>query len=117
MRSFDPLLRLRRTKIYRPGTYKSRPDRVNWDQYETRVWNAHRKKRRGSGIWEELQMRRNDSRKSAILREAETVADEYIRSALLTPRRRPVFPSALFAAGGALAAGVIWLVLHLTHVI
>ena len=117
MRSFDPLLRLRRTKIYRPGMYKSLPNRVNWDQFETRVWCAQTEKRRSYGILEGSQMKRKDGRKSAILREAESVADEYIRSALLTPRRRPELHPAVFAAAGTLLAGGVWLVLHLMHVI
>ena len=63
-------------------------------------------------------MRRMESGKCDILREAETVADAYLRSALLTPRRRRSGPSgALFAALGAVGTGLVWLALHLAHIL
>ena len=47
-------------------------------------------------------MKRKDIGKNSILREAQSVADAYIRSALLTPERRP----RRFPAGAALGVAV-----------
>ncbi|MBR1497662.1 MAG: hypothetical protein IJ617_08565 [Oscillospiraceae bacterium] len=139
---FHPLLRLRRTKIYEPGrakrAYKSLPKGLDWKQLEDSPRPPARDVLRGVGrhvvlvdspdprvfeqaifiIREDYLMKRKDGGKSEILREAETVADAYIRSALLVPRRRrPRIPPALFAAAGAVLAGGVLLALHLLHIL
>ena len=137
---FDPLLRLRRTKIYRPGAAwnKTLPKGLNWKQLEDSSGLPEQGVLKGVGrrvvlvrspdprifeqaifiIREDFLMKRKDGGKSEILREAETVADAYIRSALLVPRRRrKSVPPALFAAAGALLAGGVLLALHLLGVV
>ena len=135
---FHPLQRLKRTKIYCPGMYKALPKGLNWKQLEERPYDACSGVVKGVGkrvvvvdspdprvfeqaifiIREEFLMKRKDGGKSEILREAETVADAYIRSALLPPRRRRLnIPPALAAAAGALLAAGVWLALHLMHII
>ena len=135
---FHPLQHLKRTKIYRPGMYKALPKGLNWKQLEERPYDPCSGVVKGVGkrvvvvdspdprvfeqaifiIREEFLMKRKEGGKSEILREAETVADAYIRSALLPPRRRrPDIPPALSAAAGALLSAGVWLALHLMHII
>ena len=129
--------RLKKTKVYQPGGYKGLPKGVNWQQTENRT------KREGRGILkgvnkrvivvnspdprifeqaifiirEDVLMGKN-GRNCDILREAQEVADRYIRTAVLPPRQPPrrVSPAVL-ALGGAVLAGIVWLALHLAHVI
>ncbi|MBR1659879.1 MAG: hypothetical protein IJ705_06135 [Oscillospiraceae bacterium] len=138
---FHPLLRFGRTKIYRPGMNKALPKGLNWKQLEARPRVFEGGVLKGVGrrvvvvdspdprvfeqaifiIREEFLMARKNGGKSEILREAETVADAYIRSALLSPRRRPRLSPALFAAlcagGGALLSAGVWFALRLANLL
>ena len=126
--------RLGRTKVYTPGMYKGLPKRLNWEQIEARPRQEGRNVVKGTSkrvvvvkspdsrvfeqaifIVREDFLARRAGGGGDILREAQDVADHYIRSTVLEPRkfRLPYLPLPLkigAAAGGA--AGVVWAALH-----
>ena len=128
--------RLKPTKIYRPGMYKSLPKRLNWEQIEARPRQEGNNVVKGTSkrvvvvrspdsrvfeqaifIIREDFMKRKDNNQNDILREAQAVADHYIRAMVRPPRRRlSRIPPYAFAALGAVLAGAVWLALHLTGV-
>ena len=130
------LQRLRKTKRYVPERNSGLPKRLNWEEMETR------RRQEGNGVLkgtnkrvvvvkspdpeifeqaifiirEDYCMKRNDMGKSRILKEAQSVADAYIRSALLSPERRvrrfPPMAAAGIALAAALLAGLGFYLLH-----
>ena len=125
---------LGRTKVYTPGMYKGLPKRLNWEQIEARPRQEGRNVVKGtskrvvvvkspdSRVFEQaiFIVREDFSGKRAggggdILREAQDVADHYIRNTVLEPRkfRLPCLPlpAKIGAAAGG-AAGVAWAALH-----
>ncbi|MCC8078357.1 MAG: hypothetical protein LUC21_02700 [Oscillospiraceae bacterium] len=128
--------RLKKTKIYRPGMHNGLPKRLNWEQIEAKRRQEENAMLKGMSrrvvvikspdsrmfeqaifIVREDHLKRKDNSRSDILREAQEVADRYIRSALSTPgrRERRIVPPAFIAGGAALLAAVGWLLLHFFH--
>ena len=127
--------RLGRTKVYTPGMYKGLPKRLNWEQIEARPRQEGRNVVKGtskrvvvvkspdSRVFEQaiFIVREDFIAKRAggggdILREAQDVADHYIRSTVLEPRRfrlpvRLPLPAKIGVAAGGVA-GVAWAALH-----
>ena len=116
--------RLRRTRIYDPYMNKRIPKRLNWEQIEARQQKEGRRVVKGTSkrivvvkspdpkIFEEaIFIVKEDffggrERRSA-LKEAQRVADEYIRGAVSGPRSRlRRIPPLLWAAIGALLSGL-----------
>lgn len=138
MRELNLFQMLRPTKVYRPGMYKGLPKRVNWQQIEARPRQEGMNVVKGTSkrvvvvknpdprifeqaifIVREDFLKHRDRNQNDILREAQQVADSYIKSTVLPPKRRLLFrlpPAAFAGVGAALSAGV-WLLLHLTNVI
>lgn len=128
---------LRRTKVYHPGMYKGLPKRLNWEQIEARPRQGGKNVVKGTSkrvvvvkspdpkifeqaifIVREDFLKRTGSDQGDILREAQDVADRYIRATVRAPGRRfPHLPPYAFAAFGALFAGAVWLALHLLGII
>ena len=118
--------RLRRTRIYDPRMHKPRPDRLNWEQIEARPQREGRRVIKGTSkrvvvvkspdpkVFEEAifivkeDFLGRQSRTSA-LKEAQKVADAYIRSAVSAPRSlmRRIPPLAWAAVGAAVSALVV----------
>ena len=129
--------RLRRTKVYHPGMYKGMPKRLNWEQIEARPRQEGSNVVKGTSkrvvvvknpdsrvfeqaifIVREDFLNHRERNQNDILREAQQVADHYIKSTVLAPKRRlPHIPPAFLAGFGVLLAGAAWLVLHLTGVV
>lgn len=121
LRLFD---RLRRTRIYVPGMYKPLPKRLNWEQIEARPPKEGRNVVKGTSkrivvvkspdpkVFEQaIFIVREDffgkSGRANALKEAQEVADDYIKSAM-SPGRCGVLariPPALWAVIGAVLAG------------
>lgn len=122
------LQRFRRTRAYRPGMYKPLPKRLNWEQIEARprregVQNVVKGtskrvvvvKSPDSRVFEQaIFIVREDFLKGRgggtqpdIIREAQQVADRYIKTAVLPPGKRFSFSrlslTLLIAAGIGLA--------------
>ena len=129
--------RLKKTKVYRLGEYRGVPKRVNWEQTELRAKRAGYGAPKGVGkrvivvdspdprvfeqaifIIREDYLMGNNGRGGDILREAQDVADRYIRLSLLPPQRKKIWriPPSLIALAGAILAGAVLLTLHLVHV-
>ena len=126
--------RLGRTKVYTPGMYKGLPKRLNWEQIEARPRQEGRNVVKGTSkrvvvvkspdsrvfeqaifIVREDFLARRAGGGGDILREAQDVADHYIRSTVLEPRkfRLPCLPlPAKIGAASAGAAGLVWAALH-----
>ena len=128
--------RLRRTRVYDPRVNKPLPKRLNWEQIEKRPRQEGRKVVKGTSkriivvkspdpkVFEQaIFIVREDFRgkegasSSDVLREAQRVADDYIRSSVSGSRRLLArIPPAAFAAAGAALTGAAWLVLRLTGI-
>ena len=124
--------RLRRTKIYDPHMHKPRPDRLNWEQIEARPQREGKRVVKGTSkrivvvkspdpkVFEEaIFIVKEDflgrgGRMSA-LKEAQKVADAYIRSSVSAPRGflRRLPPLAWAALGAVLSALTVWLLCQL----
>ena len=129
--------RLMKTKVYHPGMYKGLPKRLNWEQIEARPRQGGRNVVKGTSkrvvvvkspdpkvfeqaifIVREDFLRRTGSDQNDILREAQDVADRYIRATVRVPGRRfPSLPPYAFAVFGALFAGAVLLALRLFGVL
>ena len=129
------LTKLRRTRVYRPGMYNAFPKRLNWEQIEKRPRQEGRNVVKGTTkrvivvkspnpkfFEQAIFIVRDDcggrdgAKPSDVLREAQKVADDYIRSSMGLPGTESVFsriPAPAFAGLGAAVAGLVWLVLHL----
>ena len=129
--------RLGRTKVYTPGMYKGLPKRLNWEQIEARPRQEGRNVVKGTSkrvvvvkspdsrvfeqaifIVREDFLARRAGGGGDILREAQDVADHYIRSTVLEPRkfnlRLPAslpLPAKIGAVAGGVA-GVAWAAMH-----
>jgi len=127
------LQRLRRTKIYDPYMHKPRPDRLNWEQIEARPQREGKRVVKGTSkrivvvkspdpkVFEEAifivkeDFLGRQGRPSA-LKEAQKVADAYIRDTVsarrsLVRRIPPLAWAAIGAAVSALAVIVLnWLI-------
>ena len=124
--------RIRRTKTYVPGMNKTLPKRLNWEQIESRPEKERKQVVKGTSkrivvvkspdpnVFEEaIFIVKEDflgrSRRPDALKEAQKVADAYIRGAVAAPRRllsrcKPL----LWAAVGALvSAGAVWFLTRL----
>ena len=122
------LEKFRRTRAYRPGMYKALPKRLNWEQIEARprregVQNVVKGtskrvvvvKSPDSRVFEQaifivredFLKRRDGGTQTDIIREAQQVADRYIKTAVLPPGKRFSFSrlslALLIAAGVGLA--------------
>ncbi len=126
-----PLLRFLPTRIYRPGMHKTSRKRLDWDKIEAHRQREGREMVKGRNkrvvivkspdprVFEQaIFILREDfspGRGGAdIVREAEKVADHYLKGALYAPKRlllklRPL----LIGAGSALLALLLWLVFRL----
>ena len=119
------LERFRRTRAYRPGMYNALPKRLNWEQIEARprregvenvVKGTSKRvvvvKSPDSRIFEQaifivredFLKGRGGERQSDIIREAQQVADRYIKTAVLPPGRR--FPFSRVSLALLIAAGI-----------
>lgn len=116
--------RLRRTKIYRPGMHKTLPKRLDWEQIETQP--AREKKNVVKGTSKRIVVVKSPDPKvfeEAIfivkedfmgrggridaLKEAQQVADAYIRGAVASGKRRVHIPPLLWALFGALLSALV----------
>ena len=124
--------RLRRTRIYDPYMHKRIPKRLNWEQIEARPQREGKRVVKGTSkrivvvkspdpkVFEEaIFIVKEDflgrgGRMSA-LKEAQKVADAYIRSSVSSPRGflRRLPPLAWAALGAALSALTVWLLCQL----
>ena len=124
------LTRLKRTRIYNPYMNKTLPKRLDWEQIEKQPRREGKSVVKGTTkrvivvkspnpeIFEQaiFIVREGYSPEGAeaadeILKEAERVADEYIRGC--TKGVRQLFskiPAPVFAAAGAALTGVAWLI-------
>ena len=115
--------RLRKTRIYRPGTYKALPKRLNWEQIEAKPPKEKQSVVKGTSkrivvvkspdpkVFEEAifivkedflgRLGRADA-----LKEAQQVANAYIRGAVAAPRGKVKLPPFLWAIIGALVSGI-----------
>ena len=125
------LLRFLPTKVYVPGVYKSMPKRLNWDIIEEKPFREGRNVVKGMNkrvvvvkspdpkVFEQaiFIVRENfvpgTGNEIDVLKEAEKVADDYLRSAVSASRKflSHLHPAA-YAAAGATMTGVVWLTLH-----
>lgn len=125
--------RLRPTKVYRPGMNKPLPKRLNWEQIEKLPRQEGRNVVKGTSkrvivvkspdpkifeqaifIVKEDYKGKDGANAGDVLREAQKVADDYIRGAVSTPRRfLAKLPPVAFALAGAGCAGLLWSVLRL----
>ena len=124
--------RLRRTRIYDPYMHKRIPKRLNWEQIEARPQKEGKRVVKGTSkrivvvkspdpkVFEEaIFIVKEDflgrgGRMSA-LKEAQKVADAYIRSSVSAPRSffRRLPPPAWAAVGAVLSALTVLLLYHL----
>ena len=122
--------RLRRTKVYRPGMHKPRLNRLNWEQIEARPMKEGRNVVKGTSkrivvvkspdpkVFEQaIFIVKEDflgrGGRADALREAQQVANAYIRSAVATPRRLfQRLPPLAWAGIGIALAGLVGLLLH-----
>lgn len=125
--------RIRPTKVYRPGMYKTLPKRLNWEQIESMPRQEGRNVVKGTSkrvivvkspdpkifeqaifIVKEDYKGREGAKAGDVLQEAQKVADEYIRAAVSGPKRLlERIPKAAFALAGAGCAGLLWSLLEL----
>ena len=124
------LQRIRRTRIYDPYRNITRKNRLNWEQIEAQPRREGKRVVKGTSkrivvvkspdprMFEEaIFIMKEDylgtgSRQSA-LKEAQKVADEYIRSAVSKPRKLLArIPSPLWAAAGAVVSALIVMLLY-----
>lgn len=125
--------RLRLTKVYVPGMHKHLPKRLNWEQIEARPQKEGNRVVKGTSkrivvvkspdpkVFEQaIFVVREDffghRGKADALKEAQQVANEYVRSAVSSPRRLAAGLSLpIWIAIGTAAAGLIalaaWLLL------
>ena len=111
--------RLRKTRIYRPGANKTLPKRLNWEQIEARPQKEGKTVIKGTSkrivvvkspdpkVFEEaIFIVKEDflgkSCRIDALKEAQQVANAYIRGAIAAPRRRLRLPPLVWALIGAL---------------
>ncbi len=129
------LQKLRRTKVYAPNTYNRLPKRLNWEQIEAQPRQEGKNVVKGTSkrvvvvkspdsrvfeqaifiVREDFFSRNHDGSQNDILREAQAVADHYIRSTVLPAGRWPRLhlPLQVRIGGITAAAGmVIWACLH-----
>lgn len=125
------LLRLLPTKVYVPGMNKAMPKRLNWDKIEARPFREGRNVVKGMNkrvvvvkspdpkVFEQaIFIVREDfipgvGKEIDVLKEAEKVADDYLRNAVSASRKflAKLHPAA-YAAAGATMTGAVWLTLH-----
>lgn len=126
-------LRMKRTKLYYKGVNKPQPKRLNWDRIESVPRQEGRKVVKGTGkrivvvkspdqkffeqaifILKEDILGRNGESSPDVLREAQKVADDYVKS--YSENKRSIFariPPAAYAGIGACATAVAWLIIDL----
>lgn len=120
--------RLRRTRIYDPYVNKTLPKRLDWEQIEAKPRREGKKVVKGTTkrvivvkspnpnifeqaifIVKEGYTPESGSAADEVLREAERVADEYIKESMSGPKRFfAKIPPYVFAAAGAVATAVAW---------
>lgn len=120
------LARLKRTRVYDPYMNKTLPKRLDWEHIENRPGREGKNVVKGTtkrvivvkspnpAIFEQaifiVKEGYSSDDSEDVLKQAERVADEYIRGALDGPRKLlGKFAPALFAAGGATLTGLVWL--------
>ena len=119
--------RLRRTKVYRPGTYKTLPKRLNWEQIEAKPPKEKRNVVKGTSkrivvvkspdpkVFEEaIFIVKEDflgrSGRADALKEAQQVANAYVRGAVAAPGKRKLTPLVWAAVGALVGAAALWLI-------
>ncbi len=123
--------RLRKTRIYRPDANKTLPKRLNWEQIEARPQKEGKTVIKGTSkrivvvkspdpkVFEEaIFIVKEDflgkSCRIDALKEAQQVANAYIRGAVAAPRRRLRLPPLVCALIGALlGAAALFLIGYL----
>ena len=128
--------RLRRTRVYDPRVNKALPKRLNWEQIESMPRQEGRKVVKGTSkrivvvkspdpkVFEQAifivkeDFRGKDGASSSdVLKEAQKVADNYVKNSVTGTRRFfAKIPPAVFAALGAALTGITWLVIKLVGV-
>jgi len=124
---------LKRTRIYRPGMNKLPIKRLDWEHIENIPRQEGRKVVKGTSkrvvvvkspdpkffeqaifiLREDLKLSQGEGG-ADVLREAQKVADEYVKSFASGPRSLlSKIPPAAFAAIGALATAAAWLIIDL----
>ena len=122
--------KLRRTKIYQPGMHKTLPKRLNWDQIEARPQKEKKSVVKGTSkrvvvvrspdpkVFEEaIFIVKEDflgrGERTNALKEAQEVANAYIRGAVEKPDRRIRISSMIWGVIGAIiSAGVLLLIFY-----
>lgn len=123
--------RLRRTKVYYPGMHKHRLNRLNWEQIEARPMKEGRNVVKGTSkrivvvkspdpkVFEQaIFIVKEDflgrGGRADALREAQQVANAYIRSAVATPTRLfQRLPPLAWGGIGIALAGITALLLYI----
>ena len=130
-RRYTLMQRILPTKVYSPGMHKTLPKRLNWDKIETKPQREGRSVVKGLNkrvvvikspdpkVFEQAifivreDFRLGSGREVDVLKEAEKVANDYLKNAASTSRKfLSKIPPLLFAAGGALLTALICLTLH-----
>ena len=122
--------RIRCTKIYYPGMNKPSLKRLNWEQIEAKPQKEGRNVVKGTNkrvvvvkspdpkVFEQaIFIVREDfspgGGKINVLREAEKVANEYVGTAVKTPKKLfQKLPAPFFAAAGAVFTGIVIMILR-----
>jgi hypothetical protein len=121
--------RIRRTKVYRPGAYKTLPKRLNWEQIEAKPPKEKHNVVKGTSkrvvvvkspdpkVFEEaIFIVKEDflgrSGRANALKEAQQVANAYIRGAVASPTRKRKLPPLAWAVIGALVSGAVFCLLY-----
>lgn len=132
----DLLSRFRRTRLYDPSMNKALPKRLNWEQIESKPRQEGRKVVKGTSkrivvvkspdpkvfeqaifIVKEDFRGRDGASSSDVLKEAQKVADSYVRNSVNgTHRFFARMKPAAFAALGATLTGITWLVIRLVGI-
>lgn len=130
-RKYTLIQRIKPTKVYIPGMHKSLPKRLNWDKIEAKPQGEGRKVVKGLNkrvvvikspdpkIFEQAifivreDYRSGSGREVDVLKEAEKVANDYLKNAVSVSQKfLSKIPPLLFAASGALVTALVCLALH-----
>ena len=121
--------RIRKTKIYHPGAYKTLPKRLNWEQIEEKPPKEKHSVVKGTSkrivvvkspdpkVFEEaIFIVKEDflgrGGRTDALKEAQQVANAYIRGAVAAPHGKRKFSPILWTIVGALISGIVLLLIY-----
>ena len=121
--------RLRRTKVYCPGMHKTLPKRLNWEQIEAKSGRERRNVVKGTSkrivvvkspdpkVFEEaIFIVKEDflgGGRADALKEAQAVANAYIRGAVASGAGRLHIPPLVWAIAGVITGAALILMIYL----